>query len=111
MTLTEFHAQTVDQSCVRFLCRPLARRIASCCLLTPRSLWTRTADPRTRRRCVRAVCEEHNVGNPLIFIAILGIIINVILQWWLHRSTMLRAGELAADWDQLATAAKHDLED
>jgi len=111
MTLTEFHAQTVDKSCVRFFGRTIARRIATCCLLTPRWLWIGMGDPRTRKQYVWDACRQHNVGNPLILIAILGIVINVVLQWWLNRATMLLEGESAADWERLAVAAKHDLED
>jgi len=110
MTLAEYHAQTVDRS---LRCRPFrrtARRIASCCLLVPQHLWTGTRPSKVLRHHVAARCREENVGNPLILIAILGIVINLVWQWWLHRRTAMPR-VAAEDWDQLARVAQHDLED
>jgi hypothetical protein len=109
MTLSEYHAQTVDRS---LRCRPFrrtARKIASCCLLTPAYLWTGTRPNKVLRHHVVAKCRENQVGNPLIIIAILGIIINLVWQWWLHRRTAMPM-MASEDWGQLAQAAQYDLE-
>lgn len=112
MNLTKFYAETVDKS---IRCRPFrttARKIAACCLLTPERFWHSGMRPRDLKPYVKAKCEAENVGNPLIFIAILGIIINLVWQWWLHRKANLPTGVSAEDeWHAMRLFAEHDLRD
>ena len=110
MRLSDFHAQTVDTSLRLRPFRRLSRKIADCCLLTPQWIWKESESPATRRRYVMAACRENNVGSAMIFIAILGIIINLIWQWWLHRkASMPQSAD--GDWLLLRDQAVLDIDE
>jgi hypothetical protein len=93
--------------------RGTAAKVVAAAVLTRSDLWrcqqSEDHAKRILRRRILMTCNEYKVGNPLIFIAILGIIINLIWQWWLHRQETNAVGAAEESWDRWFSSARADL--
>jgi len=92
------------------LTRPMAKRIADCALTAPDEYWKlsrKHMKERLRERTL-AVYRTNYVpryGSILVVIAIMGIVINVLVQWWLSRQTEVGKDRAWADLEQLRSRA------
>jgi hypothetical protein len=69
----------------RLRLRPVAtRRWMRCALACWVEPWDNEADWLANWKRRARYCYEERVGNPMVWLWLLGIVVNLIWQWWLH---------------------------
>ncbi len=92
-----------------------SRGVINCALLEAPALWTSAAEETSRRtlkRRIRERCREYNVGNPLIIIAVISLVIQILWIWWQYRNRDGREALAYAEqqWEGMTAAARDELE-
>ena len=94
--------------------RPVACRVVAAAVLTDPDLWgchSQGTAKRILRERILEACQSRRVGNWLIVISIIGIVIQLIWQWWLHRrSSKLGAAAATCDWEHWRVYAEEQLQ-
>lgn len=113
-SLRDFQNEIVGSSIRLRLVRSTAEKVVAAATMTRSDLWQCSGSPnqakRLLRQQIRSVCKENNVGSMMIIIAILGIIINLIWQWWLHRKTEHTVGAAESAWEKWYYEAEEELD-
>jgi len=96
-----------------FPCRKRTKqRVISAAVLTDPTLWTARSERDARRVLKRQVaerCRDNNVGNPLILIAIISLIIQVLWIWWQWRNSKGEKTIASNEWTDMMEPAIADL--
>ena len=114
-TLQEFQDEIVGKSVRLKLVRSSAEKAIAAAMLTRSDLWqcqqeaSRKRAKQLIRKQILDTCKENNVGSIMVIIAILGIIINLIWQWWLHKQEAQQLRSAEQEWDDWLFEAKVQL--
>ena len=114
-TLQEFQDEIVGKSILLKPFRCSAEKAIAAAMLTRPDLWqcqqeaSRVRAKQLLRKQILDTCKENNVGSIMVIIAILGIIINLIWQWWLHKQEAQQLRSAEQEWDDWLFEAKVQL--